>query len=307
MQQEWKYIYTIWQEGSFSAAARKLFVTQPALSIAVRRIEEEYGEAIFDREAKPLRLTPAGSIVLRTIERTLMLEKEMTDQIRDLKNGETGQIRIGASPYISGCILPDILKGFAEKYPGIRIELFEDSSAKLLPMLEKQEIDITFSCNEDIIRRFPGRPGFSDRILIAVPSGYPFNELQRAAAMTADMICEGKHLARSAPKISLREFRDLSWIMLKNMHDRSEAMFAEAGYEPKISLQLSQLVSAYSLAQSGFAAAFVSDRVIRPHDQSLLFFLPDSEYSVREYSMILPQRGYISSACRLFMDYWLTC
>ena len=274
MQQEWKYIYTIWQEGSFSAAARKLFVTQPALSIAVRRIEEEYGEAIFDREAKPLRLTPAGSIVLRTIERTLMLEKEMTDQIRDLKNGETGQIRIGASPYISGCILPDILKGFAEKYPGIRIELLEDSSAKLLPMLEKQEIDITFSCNEDIIRRFPGRPGFSDRILIAVPSGYPFNELQRAAAMTADMICEGKHLARNAPKISL---------------------------------QLSQLVSAYSLAQSGFAAAFVSDRVIRPHDQSLLFFLPDSEYSVREYSMILPQRGYISSACRLFMDYWLTC
>lgn len=307
MQQEWKYIYTIWQEGSFSAAARRLYVTQPALSIAVRRIEEELGTTLFYREFKPIRPTPAGTIVLHTIERMLMMEKEMLDQIRDLENGETGRIRIGASPYISGCILPDILRGFSQKFPGIQIELLEDSSAKLLPMLEKHEIDITFSCNEEMIRHFPGRPAFSDRILVAVPADYQLNRRQKAAAMTADMICAGKHLEADAPKISLKEFRDLSWIMLKNLHDRSDAMFAEAGYEPRIVLQLSQLVSAYSLAQSGFAAAFVSDRVIRPHDQSLVFFLPDSEYSLREYYMILPDREYTSSACRLFMDFWLTC
>ena len=55
-----EYVYTVYQEGSFSKAAQRLFISQPALSIAVRRVEEKVGLPLFDRQARPLRLTPAG-------------------------------------------------------------------------------------------------------------------------------------------------------------------------------------------------------------------------------------------------------
>ena len=77
------YIETIYKEGSFSRAAQKLFVTQPALSAAVKRVESGMGEAIFDRTSRPLALTEAGEIYMEQIRRIAAVERETAVRISD--------------------------------------------------------------------------------------------------------------------------------------------------------------------------------------------------------------------------------
>ena len=74
MQLEMKYIYTVYQCGSFSKAAEKLFLTQPALSISVQKVEHEVGMPLFNRDKKPLEITEAGMIYIQKIEQIQHLE-----------------------------------------------------------------------------------------------------------------------------------------------------------------------------------------------------------------------------------------
>ena len=84
MQPEMKYIYTVYQCGSFSKAAEKLFLTQPALSISVQKVEHEVGMPLFNRDKKPLELTEAGMIYIQKIEQIQHLEQELAMQLNDL-------------------------------------------------------------------------------------------------------------------------------------------------------------------------------------------------------------------------------
>ena len=84
MQPEMKYIYTVYQCGSFSKAAEKLFLTQPALSISVQKVEHEVGMPLFNRDKKPLEITEAGMIYIQKIEQIQHLEQELAMQLNDL-------------------------------------------------------------------------------------------------------------------------------------------------------------------------------------------------------------------------------
>ena len=69
MQQDMKYIYQVYEEGSFSRAAQRLYMTQPALSIAVQKVEESIGMPLFDRSRRPLKLTAAGQIYIDAVKK----------------------------------------------------------------------------------------------------------------------------------------------------------------------------------------------------------------------------------------------
>ena len=75
---EMKYICTLWQERNFTRAAQRLYISQPALSATVRRVEKEFGIKIFNRTTKPLTLTPAGEEYIRSAEQILSIINNMT-------------------------------------------------------------------------------------------------------------------------------------------------------------------------------------------------------------------------------------
>ena len=84
MEQEMLYIQTIYKMGSFSQAARALYLTQPALSLAVQRVEARIGMPVFDRTRKPLQLTEAGKLYIEKAIRIERLEAELDLQLREL-------------------------------------------------------------------------------------------------------------------------------------------------------------------------------------------------------------------------------
>lgn len=306
MRQEMEYIWQVYQEKSFSKAADKLFISQPALSMAIRRAEDQLGMPIFDRSTRPVSLTAAGEAYLDYIRQTQFLAEEMQQRMEDIRNVNTGTIRLGGSHYLNAYILPEILTDFLKEYPNIHLELVEDSSAVLSKMLAGRELDLTFNCNPRFMMDFERYPAFQDTILLAVPKRFPVNA-RISGGMTAGQILSGEHLRPDCPAAELTAFQTTEFLLLNsgnNLHDRAIEMFREAGFHPRIRLELAQLVTAHHLADAGMGAAFVSDRMIRQPEDGLVYYRLHSPQAVRTFYMLLPNRRYTSQAARRFISFF---
>ena len=304
MQQELKYIYQIYLDKSFSKAAEYLYITQPALSIAIQKIEANIGMVLFDRTTRSLSLTPAGEIYIESIKETLKIELEMEMQISDLRDMQAGSITIGGSHYLNAYILPPILSSFSQEYPKIEIRIIEGSSAQIADMLADRKLDLIFNCNPDFMMNFEKYPAFHDHILLAVPGKHSINHSLKQYALCSSDISSGRHLEQDCPTVNLNLFRELDFILLtkgNNLYDRSHSLFQEAGFTPRIKMELSQLVTAYHLAEHGLGATFISDRLIIRINGHLCYYKLDSELTKRLFYMLLPSRKYTSNAVKTFI------
>ncbi len=306
MEQEMRYIWQVWQEGSFSRAAEKLYMTQPALSIAVKRVEAGLGAELFDRSRHPLELTQAGEAYIETIRRVRYLEEELERQIEDLRGLRTGRVRVGGTHFINCYLLAGALAEFAALWPGVELELMEASSADLAAALARRELDLTFSCDPELVARFEHRPAFRDHILLAVHEQEQLPDDLLPKALTAADILQGVHLREETARVSLASFRELPFILLgpgNNLNTRGREMFREAGFEPKIKMLVSQMVTSFRLADNGLGAAFVSDRLIRTPSSHLRFFRLEAPQAGRLFYLLRPERSYTPVAVRTFADF----
>lgn len=307
MQQEMRYAYQVYLDGSFSKAAEHLYITQPALSIAIQRLESALDMPIFDRSVRPPALTPAGEVYIETVRRFSVLEREMKEQMEDIRGLKRGNIRIGGSHYMNAFILPEILSAFSRLYPGIKLSLVEESAAALAELLADRELDLTLNCDAELVERFEHHPAFCDRILLAVPIRDPVNAALSRAALTASDVKKGVHLRGDCPTVDLKRFENTEFLLLtegNNLRERSERMFERAGISPKIKMELAQLVTAYTLAEHAMGAAFISDRLVRTEKDRLLYYKPDSDLAERQFYILLPERNYTSFAVREFIRFF---
>ncbi|MEE1291915.1 MAG: LysR family transcriptional regulator, partial [Acutalibacteraceae bacterium] len=104
MEANMKYVYQLYLDRSFSKAAEHLYMTQPALSIAIKRVEAELGAELFDRSRHPLELTQAGEAYIATIRQIRHLEEELQREVDDLKQLGHGTLRLGGTHYINNYI-----------------------------------------------------------------------------------------------------------------------------------------------------------------------------------------------------------
>lgn len=301
MQQELEYIYAIYRAGSFTRAAENLHVTQPALSMAVKKIESSIGMALFDRGTRPLELTEAGKIYMEGILEIVPIEWQINARIKDIHELKTGNICIGGSHFINAYVLPETMTKYSRLYHGVNIKLIEASSAELADMLNERQIDLTLSCRDDIIEKFEHYPAFNDHILLAVSP----ETLNLECALSADDVLNGKHLNGDCPSIGASAMKELEYIILSegnNLHDRAGKIFEDFGITPKIKLEISQLATSYYLARGNFGASFVSDRMITAGEKSLNFYRIDSPITERLFYAVLPKRDYTPKAVQAFID-----
>ena len=131
------------EEGSVRGAAERVFRTQPAVSIAVRKLEEEFSTPLFDRSKRyEFRLTQAGESLYRYAKRMLSLRKEATSELDDIAQLRVGRLRVGANESISLHLLPRLAKTFLQQYPATRMELTCARSESLLADLKLRKLDL---------------------------------------------------------------------------------------------------------------------------------------------------------------------
>lgn len=145
------------QCGSISAAARELYLTQPAVSAQIRALEEELHTRLFFRTGRGVSLTPQGEMLLGYIERAFMLLENGEDKLRDIAGLRDGILRIGASDMTLRFYLLDHLQKFHGMYPGVRLYVTNAPTPDTLGALRAGQIDfgvisgpVTWSDGDDI-------------------------------------------------------------------------------------------------------------------------------------------------------------
>src|SRR3954468_3406575 len=121
---------TVANEKSFSRAAEKLFRTQPAISLAVQRLEQELGEKLIDRSGKDLILTDAGRNVLEYARRFQSLQQELDNSLAELRDNSAGRLTIGANESTTLYLLRHIER-YRELYPRVKVQIRRSLSSKL--------------------------------------------------------------------------------------------------------------------------------------------------------------------------------
>ena len=144
MKHEMKYIYEVYQEKSFSQAAKNLFISQPALSSSIRKAEREIGFQIFDRNTLPIRLTEAGKLYIEAAEKIMAVERELDGRLSEMANLKTGRVVVAGANFFSACMLPPVIHTFVSRYPGVDLELVESDSMVLYEEALKDNIDLIF-------------------------------------------------------------------------------------------------------------------------------------------------------------------
>ena len=139
-----QYIMTIARRGSITAAAKELYISQPALSQTIKAIELELGATIFERKGKQLCLTAIGQKYVENMREIITLEKNMLAEIGEMKKLHSATLKVGISTQRAISLLPQILPEFIEKYPLVSIEIIELPSVRLEEFLPKGGCDIAF-------------------------------------------------------------------------------------------------------------------------------------------------------------------
>jgi DNA-binding transcriptional LysR family regulator len=153
-------------------AAERVFRTQPAVSMAIRRLEEELGSPLFDRSNRGnYVLTPSGELLFAYARRILGGRAEVISQIRELHSLESGRVRIGANESAGNYLLPRLIRAFRSKYPKIRIDVTRQNSRQLIHDIRENTIDlalISFVPDEKDVETIPLMK--DELVLVASPN-----------------------------------------------------------------------------------------------------------------------------------------
>lgn len=141
----YRVFYTVARCGSLTKAAEELYISQPAVSQAVKQLESQLGTPLFHRTHRGMELTAqGGELVFHDVESALRLLTGVETRLSELRESATGTIRIGASETIFEYILSEKIVEYHKQYPQVKIELISDVSPRIIEQLKSDKCDIGF-------------------------------------------------------------------------------------------------------------------------------------------------------------------
>jgi DNA-binding transcriptional LysR family regulator len=308
MQKEMDYVYAVYQEGSFSKAAKKLYVSQPALSAVVKKLENRIRDDVFYRGTNPVRLTQAGEYYIDSIEKIMAVQQEMNEYFQNLSRSKTERIAIGSPSYFCVYVLSELVRKFQEKQPGVSVDFSEDTTFGLSKKLKDEEVDFVFDVESLNERLFDGIVWGYEHIVAAVPVSFAVNGRIENFRMTADEIRNGRHLKEDERGVDMSVFSGEPFLLLKkgtDIHRRVMAICRKSGFTPMVSMYLDQLLTCYHIAREGKGVACVRDSITRYVEQTdkLYFYKIEDELAVRAIKLYYKKEYPRPSAADEFLEF----
>lgn len=299
------YIYEVYKEKSFSLAAKKFFISQPALSAMVKKVEIQLGVTIFDRSTSPITLTEAGKIYIKSIEEMRSLKKRLQEELNDMGALKTGKLILSGENFVSSFIMPKIIMKFAEVYPGIKVELVESNSPDLRQLLLTDAIDLLVAHDFDS-KLYSCEPLFDEMVILAVPKKLNINNNLVDCALSLQDLKTGRHNSASCPTVNLSAFKDEEFLILKKGNDmqrRAQILCENAGFTPNARIYLDQLITSYNMACAGMGIAFVTDILATSaNGENCVYYKIKGEDTTRRMYIGYKRNRYISKACSAFIN-----
>lgn len=279
-----RYVYEVYRLKSVSLAAQNLFISQPALSTAIRKVEQELGAPIFNRKTLPFTLTAEGRIYMESIEKMLALEAQTAERIREVQQVRGGALRIASSAHLSHRLLPKLLQWFHRLYPQVETNIFHVESSILIAeknilfeRLEKNLVDVVLLPLDAVPEGYCATRLFTQQLVVCIPAHTSISpELQRYAVTWQELVDRTYPAEKIISELSL--FREVEFVHVppgSYITKKRTVLFGEYGIAPYVTSNTSHVLMNYNLMLSGFGALLTTDTNIAtmPPNEDCRYFV----------------------------------
>ncbi|WP_071433779.1 LysR family transcriptional regulator [Angelakisella massiliensis] len=244
-----KYIITVARTGNISQAARELYLSQPALTKAIQKTEEELGVRLFERDSLPLRLTFAGERYVQQCKKILNIQRTLTREMQDIAQGKNGRIVVGI-PRERGCLwLPHILPDYCRTHPEVEIIIKEGTSQYFEEELLRGNMDFCVSSLPVYSEELDYEIVCDDPILLVVPQEHPLSRKLGEQGRSPLSPC-----FLPAGLVETETFLTLT--PEQGMYRTAQELFIRHGIQPQIRMRLRGNETAYRLSTAGMGLMF---------------------------------------------------
>jgi DNA-binding transcriptional LysR family regulator len=232
---------------SFSKAAKALYVSQPAVSKAVRELENQVGQPLFERGAGKLSLTEAGALLAERGRAILAIERTAEEDLGALRGLQHGVLRIGASTTIATYLLPPLIAAFLRNYPGIDLRMTILNTRSIVKLLLDYEIDVALVEGPVADERITSEAWRADELVVIAAPDHPFVLQAGQDGIPISLLAEEVILVRE-PGSGTREV--------------AEQALAERGVRARRTVQLGSTEAIKQAVAAGLGLAIVSKATI---------------------------------------------
>ena len=234
---------TIAELGSFTRAAQRLKMAQPALSLSIRELETELRIRLFDRTTRRVELTAAGREFLQSTEKLIADLELSIRNVRDLTDRKRGRLTIAAPPLLAAMIVPAAIADYMKAFPGIDVRLVDTQTDIIVAKVQSGEVDCgigTFAENEEGIR--------SEALLEDALS----------------LWCSSESPPSKSSRVKWSELPACPLIMMtraSNIRSIVERALEAAGHSPRPAFEVSQMTTAIMLVEAGLGVAVLPNYI----------------------------------------------
>ncbi len=179
---ELRYIVAVARERHFGRAAEACFVSQPTLSVAIKKLEEELDVKIFERGASEVTVTPLGEDIVRQAQSVIEQASAIKEIAKRGKDPLAGALRLGLIYTIGPYLLPELVRHTIEHYPQMPLMLQENFTVKLLEMLRTGELDCAIMAEPFPDTGLALAPLYDEPFVVAVPASHPLAQRESISA-----------------------------------------------------------------------------------------------------------------------------
>ncbi|SFC97960.1 DNA-binding transcriptional regulator, LysR family [Clostridium uliginosum] len=280
-----KYFLTIVEEGQITSAAKRLNMAQPPLSQQLKNLEDELGVKLIERGPRHIELTDAGNILKDRAEQILELSDSTINEINDFKKGFKGKLSIGTVSSSGSVLLNDKISDFRKNYPGVKFEIHEGNTFKILELLNRGIIEVGIVRTPFNSSKFHCKYAEAEPMIAVISKNYYFKT--KNSYITIEELKE-------KPLIIYRRFEQL-------IHETC----LEQGFEPEIFCKNDDARTTLLWANAGLGIGIIPKSAFGlGGNDNLIYKEINNDKLITKVSAIWIKDKYISSMAQKFIEYF---
>ena len=277
-----EHFLAVIEEGTFTRAAERLCLTQPAVSLSIKKLEDEVGSALFARDVHDLSITEAGRTLAEYARRMLRLRDDATRDMARLGSMAAGSLTIAAHEAAAVYLLPVALRSYVQKFPDIKVGIYRSRLDEIPRQVMDRQVDVGF------VKEAPS-----------------FHELQCVDVHSDEMVCiaSPKHPLASRPRVSLKDVSGEQFILhhlCSATADRILRLFEQNATRCRVVAELWSFENIKEFVRQEVGLAIVPGVTVREElrNGSLVRLQLRELAMPRRTLMIYRDSGYMSEAAR---------
>ena len=281
-----RYFVGIVEANGFSEAAKKLYVSQPTLSKAMKHLEENLGVQLIYMSGKKVQITDCGRQLYAMAKGVIEQHDSIFRAMHDLTSLQKGVIRVGIPPIIGTCVFPSLIAGFIGLYPGIEFQIDQHGAKHIQLLVDKGELDVGFTICPVITGAFDVVPVVEDKNVLVVST---------------------QHQLAGCGRGRYEQLRNEKFVLLGEEYMLNSNIVngcREAGFEPRVLVEASQWDFIVQLVKINMGISIIPRRILDMYPEPSIAQV-DIEHpsSLWRVVMVTKKNQYLSFAVQTFVTY----